>query len=95
MHVVVQTPSAHLGDVIASLNSRRAEIQAIDESRGDVAQIKGRVPLAEMFSYATQLRSLTAGRGTYTMEPSGYQPVPASTAEEVLREAQERRAKKK
>jgi len=95
MHVVAQAPTAHLGDVIASLNARRAEIQAIDESRGDIAQIQGRVPLAEMFSYATQLRSLTAGRGTYTMEPSGYEPVPAAMAEEVLREAQERRAKKK
>jgi elongation factor G len=95
MRVVAQAPTPHLGDVIASLNARRAVIESIDESRGDFAQIQGRVPLAEMFNYATQLRSMTAGRGTYTMEPAGYQPVPAAMAEEVLREARERRAKKK
>jgi elongation factor G len=94
MRVVVQAPSDNTGDVIASLNSRRAEIEAIEESRGDFSQIKGLVPLAEMFAYATTLRSMTAGRGTYTMEPHTYKPVPAKMAEEIIREAKERRAKK-
>ncbi|MHC4547293.1 MAG: elongation factor G [Planctomycetota bacterium] len=94
MRVVVQTPSAHLGDVLASLHARRTEVEAVAEMRGDLAQIQGRVPLAEMFAYATLLRSLTAGRASYTMEPTRYEPVPAEMASEILREARERRGKK-
>jgi elongation factor G len=91
MRVTVQTPSANLGDVIGSLNARRAEIESISEGRGDFSQVQGRVPLAEMFQYATLLRSLTSGRGTYTMEPALYAPVPEAMAEEILREAKARR----
>jgi len=94
MKVTVHTPKANTGDVIGSLNARRALIEGIDESRGDFARISGRVPLAEMFNYATLLRSMTTGRGTYTMEPSSYEPVPEAMAQEILREARERRAKK-
>jgi elongation factor G len=86
MRIVVQTPSEQMGDVIGSLNARRSEIDSIEEGRGNFSQIKGRVPLSEMFNYATHLRSLTAGRGTYSMEPASYQPVPEAIAEEVLRE---------
>jgi elongation factor G len=94
MRVTVQTPSANLGDVIGSLNARRAEIESITEGRGDFSQVQGRVPLAEMFQYATLLRSLTSGRGTYTMEPAVYAAVPESMAEEILREAKARRGRK-
>jgi elongation factor G len=94
MRVTVQTPSANLGDVIGSLNARRALIESITEGRGDFSQVQGRVPLAEMFQYATLLRSLTSGRGTYTMEPAVYAPVPESMAEEILREAKARREKR-
>jgi len=80
--------------VIGSLNARRAEITAIEETKGNFAQVRGRVPLSEMFNYATHLRSMTAGRGTYTMEPADYQPVPQALAEEILKEARARRAKK-
>jgi len=92
MRVTVQTPSANLGDVIGSLNARRAEIESITEGRGDFSHVQGRVPLAEMFQYATLLRSLTSGRGTYTMEPAVYAPVPEAMAQEILREAKARRA---
>jgi elongation factor G len=92
MRITVLMPSTHVGDVIGSLNSRRALIEAIDEARGSFSQVRGRVPLAEMFNYATTLRSMTAGRGTYSMEPAEYAPVPESIAEEVLREARERKA---
>jgi elongation factor G len=94
MRVAVTMPRANLGDIVGSLNARRAVIESIDESRGDFARIQGRVPLAEMFAYATLLRSMTAGRGTYTMEPTGYEPVPESMAREVIEAALERRAKK-
>ena len=91
MRVVAQMPSAHLGDVIGSLNARRAEIELIEEAKGNFSMVKGIVPLAEMFSYSTQLRSMTAGRGTYTMEPASYQPVPQHLADEILREAREKK----
>jgi elongation factor G len=91
MRVLVQTPSEHLGDVLGSINARRAEVEAIEELRGGFSQIRGLVPLAEMFHYATGLRSMTTGRGTYSMEPATYKPVPAELALEILREAKERR----
>jgi elongation factor G len=94
MRVTVQTPSANLGDVIGSLNARRAEIESITEGKGDFSQVQGKVPLAEMFQYATLLRSLTSGRGTYTMEPAMYSPVPHAMAEEILKEAKARREKR-
>ena len=95
MRVVAQMPSEHMGDVIGSLNARRAEIELIEEIKGNFSQVKALVPLSEMFNYATHLRSMTAGRGTYTMEPATYQPVPQHLADEILREAREKRAKKK
>jgi elongation factor G len=95
MTVQVSTPTQHMGDVIGSLNARRAVIEEIRENKGDFAQIRARVPLSEMFAYATYLRSMTAGRGTYTMEPADYQPVPQSIAEEVFEEAKKRKAEKK
>ena len=94
MRVVVQTPADFMGDVIGSLNARRCVIEEIKEGKAAFNQVTALVPLAEMFSYATILRSMTTGRGTYSMEPATYQPVPEKLAQEVLREARERRAKK-
>ena len=94
MRVIVQGPTEHLGDVIGSLNARRAEIESIEESKGHFSQLRALVPLAEMFNYATHLRSMTAGRGNYSMEPARYDPVPESIAVEVLREARERKKQK-
>ncbi|MHC4408689.1 MAG: elongation factor G [Planctomycetota bacterium] len=95
MKISVQTPSEHVGDVIGSLNSRRSMIDSIDEGKGNFSMITGRVPLSEMFNYATYLRSMTAGRGTYSMEPSTYEPCPESIAADVLKEAREAKEKKR
>ena len=83
MKVVVITPEEYMGDVIGDLNSRRGEIQGF-EDRSGVKQINARVPLAEMFGYATDLRSKTQGRGQYVMEPDGYKEVPKSISESII-----------
>ncbi|MCM1543912.1 MAG: elongation factor G, partial [Ruminococcus sp.] len=83
MKVVVITPEEYMGDVIGDLNSRRGEIQGF-EDRSGVKQINARVPLAEMFGYATDLRSKTQGRGQYVMEPDGYKEVPKSISEDII-----------
>ena len=75
MSLEVVAPGQHLGDIIADLNSRRSDIREV-QHRGDFRVIVATAPLSEMFGYATALRSLTQGRGTYTMEPSDYQPAP-------------------
>ncbi len=93
MRIMVQAPSAHLGDVIGSVNARRAEVENVEEMVGGFSQVRGSIPLAEMFNYATLLRSLTAGRGTYSMEPLTYKPVPQNLAEDILKEAIADRAK--
>jgi elongation factor G len=82
MRVEVITPEGYMGEVIADLNSRRGRIAAM-EQQGTARVIRVLVPLAEMFGYATALRSGTQGRATYTMEPSHYEEMPASIAEVV------------
>ncbi len=83
MKVVVIVPEEYMGDVIGDLNSRRGEIQGF-EDRSGVKQINARVPLGDMFGYATDLRSKTQGRGQYGMEPDGYKEVPKSIAEQII-----------
>ncbi len=83
MKVTVIVPEEYMGDVIGDLNSRRGEIQGF-EDRGGVKQINSRVPLGDMFGYATGLRSKTQGRGQYVMEPDGYKEVPKSIAEKII-----------
>jgi elongation factor G len=75
-----------MGAVIGDLNSRRAKIDSINQ-RANAKVLAGIVPLAEMFGYASALRSLTQGRGTYTMEPSCYTEVPRQIAEKVIASA--------
>ena len=89
MKVVVITPEDYMGDVIGDLNSRRGEIQGF-EDRSGVKQINARVPLSEMFGYATDLRSKTQGRGQYVMEPDGYKEVPKSISEAIISERSKR-----
>ena len=89
MKVVVITPEDYMGDVIGDLNSRRGEIQGF-EDRSGVKQINARVPLSEMFGYATDLRSKTQGRGQYVMEPDGYKEVPKSISEAIISERAKR-----
>ncbi|MCC7172468.1 MAG: elongation factor G [Planctomycetes bacterium] len=95
MKVEVQVPEEFLGDVIGDLNSRRAQVSDVD-SRANLRVIHSKVPIAEMFAYSSRLRSLTQGRGTYSMEPDSYAPVPNETAKRVYEEsAKLREAKRK
>jgi elongation factor G len=84
MKVVVTTPDEYLGDVIGDLNSRRGQIQTLDVVAGG-QQVTANVPLGEMFGYATDMRSKTQGRGSYTMEPSHYAEVPKSIQEAIMK----------
>ena len=84
MKVVVIVPEDYMGDVIGDLNSRRGDIQGFDDRSGGIKQINARVPLSEMFGYATDLRSKTQGRGQYVMEPDGYKEVPKSISEKII-----------
>ena len=84
MKVTVIVPEEYMGDVIGDLNSRRGEIQGFEDRSGGIKQINARVPLGDMFGYATDLRSKTQGRGQYVMEPDGYKEVPKSIAEKII-----------
>ena len=83
MKVSVIVPDEYMGDVIGDLNSRRGQIQGM-EARSGAQQIDAFVPLAEMFGYATDLRSRTQGRGQYTMEPSHYIEIPKNIQEKII-----------
>lgn len=83
MNIEIIVPEEFLGDVIADYNSRRGKIESI-KPRVNVHVVKGFVPLAETFGYATALRSLTQGRGTYIMEPAYYNEVPLFIAEKIV-----------
>jgi len=82
MNVEVTVPEDYFGDVMGNINSRRGQIQESGD-RGIIKFIKANIPLAEMFGYSTDLRSMTQGRGNYTMEFSHYQQVPNSVAETI------------
>jgi elongation factor G len=84
MSVEVVTPEANMGDVIGDLNSRRGRIQGMTQRGANTQVITAEVPLATMFGYATDLRSKTQGRATYTMQFSHYEPVPNSVQEEIV-----------
>ena len=93
MKVDVFTPDDNVGDVIGDLNRRRGMIKSQDAGATGV-RVKADAPLAEMFGYIGHLRTLTSGRGQFSMEFSHYAPTPSNVAEDVIREAQERKAKK-
>ncbi len=86
MKVEVVTPDQYMGDVTGDLNRRRAMLEGMD-SRNNLQVIKAKVPLSEMFGYVTQLRSLSSGRATSTMEFSHYAPAPRNIEEEVVAKA--------
>jgi elongation factor G len=83
MKVEVVVPEDYMGPVIADLNSRRGQMQG-RESRSGTEIINVQVPLSDMFGYATDIRSRTQGRGSFTMHFSHYQQVPANKAEEIV-----------
>ncbi len=86
MEVEVVTPEEYMGDVIGDLNARRGKITSLEQRSGSRV-IRAFVPLAEMFGYATQLRSMTQGRATYTMQFDHYNEVPKNIADEVVARA--------
>jgi len=84
MRVEVTVPEEYMGDVIGNLTSRRGHLQSM-EARGGTQVINSRVPLSEMFGYATDLRSRTQGRGSYSMHFDRYEPAPGSVSDEVIK----------
>jgi elongation factor G len=93
MKISVICPETNLGDVLGSLSQRRGIIERHEKTSGDAVRISGSVPLAEMFKYSEALRGMSQGRGTYTMEPFEYRPVPTQIAEKIRKEVEA--AKKK
>lgn len=83
MKVDVDTPDDHMGDVTGSLSSKRGQIQGTESLGSGISRITALVPLSELFGYTSELRSLTSGRGSSTMEPSHYAEVPRNVAEEI------------
>ncbi|MBI4115938.1 MAG: elongation factor G, partial [Candidatus Omnitrophica bacterium] len=83
MNLEVVVPEEYMGDVIGDLNSRRCIIQEVG-TRSNLKSVRGLVPLAEMFGYATSVRSLSQGRATFTMEPHSYSEVPKQIAEKII-----------
>ncbi|MEX1997232.1 MAG: elongation factor G [Candidatus Andersenbacteria bacterium] len=94
MKVEAITPEAHMGDVVGDLNSRRGTIEGI-EDRLNIKVITAQVPLAQMFGYATSLRSMTQGRATYSMQFDHYQQVPSNIQQEIIGIAVKEKAEKK
>jgi elongation factor G len=86
MKIEVECPEDRTGDVIGDLSSRRGIIEEMVAKPGGISAVTGKVPLAEMFQYSTTLRSITQGRGHYSMEPSTYEPTPPNIAAKVLEE---------
>jgi elongation factor G len=90
MHMEIQIPDECMGDVIGDLNSRRGKVLGVDpKANGQV--IKAQVPMSEVLRYASDLRSITSGRGTFSMEFSNYEELPAHLADKIIKEAQARK----
>ncbi|MFW2178162.1 MULTISPECIES: elongation factor G [unclassified Moraxella] len=85
MKVEVETPEDYMGDIMGDLNRRRGMVQGMDDLFGGVKQIRAEVPLAEMFGYATQLRSMSQGRATYSMHFEKYAETPKNVADEIIK----------
>ena len=83
MAVEVRTPEEYMGDVIGDLNSRRGQIQTMEDAQG-VKVIRAHVPLSEMFGYIGDLRSKTSGRAVYSMTFESYAEVPRAVADEII-----------
>jgi elongation factor G len=86
MHVDISAPSEYIGDLMGDLNSRRGRVEGV-EADGDAQTIKARVPMAEMLTYGSTLRSITQGRGSFHMEMSHYEEVPRNLQEKIIAES--------
>ncbi|NNC86985.1 MAG: elongation factor G [Akkermansiaceae bacterium] len=85
MDVEVTTPEEHQGDVMGDLNRRRGQIQEMG-TKANVAIVRAKVPLSEMFGYSTDVRTISSGRASYTMEPSSFEPVPQNIVEDIIKD---------
>jgi elongation factor G len=83
VNIGIEIPGEYMGDVIGDLNGRRGKVMGMD-TKGSNQLIEGQVPLAEILTYATDLRSMTSGRGTFTFEHSHYEEIPAQIAEKII-----------
>jgi elongation factor G len=83
MHVDISAPSEYVGDLMGDLNSRRGRVEGVDAEE-DVQTVHARVPLSEMLTYGSTLRSITQGRGTFHMEMSHYEEVPRNLQEKII-----------
>lgn len=91
MNVEVRVPEAYMGDIIGDLNKKRGRILGMDPQNGHQI-IRAQVPEAELFRYATDLRSITQGRGSFTMTFDHYEEVPGNIAEQVIAESRKETA---
>jgi len=93
MMVKIVVPEGNMGDVLGDLNTRRARVQGMETEKGH-STITATVPLAEMLRYTTQLRSITGGRGIFTMEHDHYETVPSHITQEIIAARQKELQKK-
>ena len=91
MDVAVQVPEEQMGDIIGDLNSKRARIQGMEPGSDGTSIVRAQVPMGEMLRYASDLRSITGGRGTFEIQFSHYDEVPAHIAERVTAEARKQK----
>ena len=89
MHVEITASSEYIGDIMGDLNSRRGRVEGV-EADGDAQTVKARVPLAEMLTYGSTLRSITQGRGSFHMEYSHYEEVPKNLQEKIVADAKKK-----
>ena len=89
--MTVTAPEYYMGDIMGHLNGKRAHIMGMESIGKDMSEVKAQVPLAELYKYATELRSLTQGRGNYTLEFSHYEEVPVKMAEKIIAAFHERK----
>jgi elongation factor G len=88
VNLEVVVPSDYMGDITSDMNGRRGRIQGMDQLPGGLSAIKAQAPLAEMMTYNSQLRSVTGGQGSYTMEFSHYEPVPGNVQQQIVAAAE-------
>lgn len=94
MNVTIEVPEANMGDVNSDLNTKRARILGMESADGGLQRITAQVPMAEMLHYATDLRSITQGRGTFSMELADYEEVPANVQQQVIEAYKKERSEK-
>jgi elongation factor G len=91
MHVDIDAPNEYIGDLMGDLNSRRGRMEGVD-AEGEAQTLHARVPLAEMLTYGSTLRSITQGRGSFHMEFSHYEEVPRNLQEKIIAESKKAQA---